>query len=231
MRAAKWDPRPRGCTPLGTPKRRSEASAAKRTQYYCPFLTPPNLPPLLSRVFPRTPAAINLPLDCRGRIYAARQPAATSRSPLPLRRGRACPARDLAQNPFHGQPVGEGFIPPAHFPPPQTATAARGLAALHPQLKNPAPLRGVGDAAPYDPCRKSAAVSHPAPPSVLHILYKLYRSHTKPGTSLQKLYRDCTAPWSIPARKCGTMALLPVKHCEMHKLYHINLVKRESTHT
>lgn len=27
------------------------------------------------------------------------------------------------------------------------------------------------------------------------------------------------------------MALLPVKHCEMHKLYHINLVKRESTHT
>lgn len=44
------DPRPRGYTPLGTPKRRSEDSAAKRTQYYCPFLTPPNLPPLLSRV-------------------------------------------------------------------------------------------------------------------------------------------------------------------------------------
>ena len=44
------DPRPRGCTPLGFPKRRSEDSAAKRTQYYCPFLTPPNLPPLLSRV-------------------------------------------------------------------------------------------------------------------------------------------------------------------------------------
>ena len=92
------------------------------------------------------------------------------------------------------------------------------------------PLRGVGDAAPYNPCRKPAAVSHLAPPLFLHILYKLYRSHTKPGTSLQKLYRDCTAPWSIPARKCGTMALLPVKHCEMHKLYHINLVKRESTH-
>ena len=44
------DPRPRGCTPLGTPKRKSEVSAAKRTQYYCPFLTPPSLPPLLSRV-------------------------------------------------------------------------------------------------------------------------------------------------------------------------------------
>ncbi len=50
------DPRLRGCTPLRTPKRKSEVSAAKRTQYYCPFLTPPSLPPLLSRVFPRTPA-------------------------------------------------------------------------------------------------------------------------------------------------------------------------------
>ena len=29
---------------------------AKRTQYYCPFLTPSALPPLLSREFPRTPA-------------------------------------------------------------------------------------------------------------------------------------------------------------------------------
>ena len=54
--AAKRDPRPRGCTPLGFPERRSEVSAAKRTQYYCPFLTPPPLPPLLSREFPRTPA-------------------------------------------------------------------------------------------------------------------------------------------------------------------------------
>ena len=35
--------------------------------------------------------------------------------------------------------VGAGFIPPGHFPPPQTATAARGLAAL--QQKR-LPLRG-----------------------------------------------------------------------------------------
>ena len=53
------DPRLRSCTPLRTPKRKSEVSAAKRTQYYCPFLTPPSLPPLLSRVFPRTPAGVN----------------------------------------------------------------------------------------------------------------------------------------------------------------------------
>ena len=32
---------------------------------------------------------------------------------------------------FCGQFVGEGFIPPGNFPLPQTATAARGLAALH----------------------------------------------------------------------------------------------------
>ena len=75
-------PRLRGCTPLRTPKWKSEVSAAKRTQYYCPFLTPPSLPPLLSRVFPRTPAVFNgccfrdglcfKSLLCRGGIYAAR---------------------------------------------------------------------------------------------------------------------------------------------------------------
>ena len=53
------DPRLGGCTPPRPPKRKSEVSAAKRTQYYCPFLTPPSLPPLLSRVFPRTPAVFN----------------------------------------------------------------------------------------------------------------------------------------------------------------------------
>ena len=44
------DPRLRGCTPLRTPIRKSEGPMAKRTQYYCPFLTPSALPPLLSRV-------------------------------------------------------------------------------------------------------------------------------------------------------------------------------------
>ena len=59
MCAAKRDPRLGGCTPPRPPKRKSEVSAAKRTQYYCPFLTPPSLPPLLSREFPRTPAVFN----------------------------------------------------------------------------------------------------------------------------------------------------------------------------
>ena len=64
--AAKRDPRLRGCTPLRTPIRKSEGAGAKRTQYYCPFLTPPPLPPLLSRVFPRTPAGGKRPLCQRG---------------------------------------------------------------------------------------------------------------------------------------------------------------------
>ena len=42
-------PRLRGCTPLRTPIRKSEGPMAKRTQYYCPFLTPSALPPRLSR--------------------------------------------------------------------------------------------------------------------------------------------------------------------------------------
>ena len=49
---------------------------------------------------------------------------------------------------------------------------------------------------------------HPIPPPLLlflRILYKLYRSYTKPGTSLQNLYRDCTVTWSIPAKKGGTI--------------------------
>ena len=43
------DPRLGGCTPPRPPKRKSEGAGAKRTQYYCPFLTPPPLPPPLSR--------------------------------------------------------------------------------------------------------------------------------------------------------------------------------------
>ena len=44
------DPRLRGCTPLRTPKWKSEGPLATRTQYYCSRLTPTGLPPLLSRV-------------------------------------------------------------------------------------------------------------------------------------------------------------------------------------
>ena len=37
-------------------------------------------------------------------------------TPPPPCRGRACPARSLPPNPFHGQFVEAGFIPPTHLP-------------------------------------------------------------------------------------------------------------------
>ena len=101
--------------------------------------------------------AANLPAICRGGIHPSRVPSAAANSHggqragrptydpgraadlrgaiaanLPaICRGRIHAARNLPPNPFYGQSVGEGFIPPRHFPPPQTSTAARGLAALH----------------------------------------------------------------------------------------------------
>ena len=85
---------------------------------------------------------------------------------------------------FTIQSVGEEFIPPGHLSPPQASAAARGLAALRPRLKMRVgrgaltpprftgisllrfirrekilPLtRGVGDAAPYNRCRKPSAI-------------------------------------------------------------------------
>ena len=70
------DPRLGGCTPPRPPKRKSEGAGAKRKQYYFSFLTPPPLPPLLSRCSPEPP----LPETA-------------------VRRGRACPARSLASAP------------------------------------------------------------------------------------------------------------------------------------
>ena len=43
------DPRLGGCTPPRPPKWKSEGAGAKRKQYYFSFLTPPPLPPPLSR--------------------------------------------------------------------------------------------------------------------------------------------------------------------------------------
>ena len=74
------------------------------------------------RQAPRTPAAINFLSPCRG---------------------RACPARSLSPNPFHGQSVGEGFIPPGHFP--AGASGHGGQRAGRPTtpLKNPCVVRGA----------------------------------------------------------------------------------------
>ena len=124
---------------------------AKRTQYYCPFLTPSALPPLLSREFPRTPAGGRWRPPCQRGLAALAdwgiptgcacppipgQPPHAKRGGLPpslaplvrdpftaVRRGRACPARSLAiTTPFILCIVGRGLDPSG----------------------------GVGDAAPYN---------------------------------------------------------------------------------
>ena len=117
-------PRLRGCTPLRTPIRKSEGPMAKRTQYYCPFLTPSALPPLLSREFPRTPAGGRWRPPCQRGLAASTAwgiPTGRASPPIPgasphiegaglppslaplvrdpftaVCRGRACPARNPA---------------------------------------------------------------------------------------------------------------------------------------
>ena len=65
------------------------------------------------------------------------------------------PSASFWSTPANGSPVGEGFIPPAHLPSPPTSAAACGQAALRAPFmvrsvgRSLAPLRGVGDAAPY----------------------------------------------------------------------------------
>ena len=53
--AAKRDPRPRGCAPLGFPKRRSQRARAKRKQYYFSFLTPAPSAPFVNSGVPPNP--------------------------------------------------------------------------------------------------------------------------------------------------------------------------------
>ena len=103
--AAKRDPRLGGCTPPRPPIRKSEGPMAKRTQYYCPFLTPSALSPLLSREFPRTPAGGRWRPPCQRGLAALADwgiPTGCAWPPIPgqpshAKRGRAvalpCPSR------------------------------------------------------------------------------------------------------------------------------------------
>ena len=136
---------------------------AKRTQYYCPFLTPPPLPPPLSRVFPRTPAGVNgssvgaaymPPATYRGNPSTGKGPGCRPPSPLSSRnsftppcRGRACPARSLAiTTPFILCIVGRGLDRlTAHNERRQPAKLARSCGCLpcrgkHCSLPDFAPL-------------------------------------------------------------------------------------------
>ena len=81
-------------------------------------------------------------------------PAETYRHiPFPHRRpvgaGHSRPAA-YRQIPFTINPQGRDLSLPHTFPPPQTATAARGPAALHPHIK---PVRRAGCPHPAETCR------------------------------------------------------------------------------
>ena len=128
------DPRLRGCTPLRTPIRKSEGPMAKRTQYYCPFLTPSALPPLLSRAFPRTPAGVNgcspsraqpakrLPIRGAGRVSRPEGfRRAVRHHPFPVnlrpRKGAGCrPPSPLSCTTYSRHPVGAGHARPSTSP-------------------------------------------------------------------------------------------------------------------
>ena len=68
------------------------------------------------RQAPRTPAVVNFRLFVGAAYMRPANLPPHPVSPSPPCRGRACPARDLPTNPFHGQSVGEGFIPPTRLP-------------------------------------------------------------------------------------------------------------------
>ena len=109
---------------------------------------------------------------------AARGLAALRPHIKPMRRaGCPHPAETYRHIPFTVQFVGDGFIPPAHLPPPQTATAARGLAALRPHIK---PVRRAGCPHPAEtyrhipfPHRRPVGAGHARPAAYRHILFTI----------------------------------------------------------
>ena len=133
--AAKRDPRLRGCTPLRTPIRKSEGPMAKRTQYYCPFLTPSALPPLLSREFPRTPAGVN-----SSAVGAAYMPPATYRGNPSTGKGPGCrPPSPLSSATRLRQSVGAGHARPSTSPLPPRILCIVGRQTTGPLHNRQAP--------------------------------------------------------------------------------------------
>ena len=132
-------PRLRGCTPLRTPKRKSEGVGAKRKQYYFSFLTPPPLPPPLSRVLRgcergatversetgeramfapagQTTARACLRSKLAALVVRRQAPPNPRRDERQLCRGGIYAARNLPRQPINGQPPthckGAGCRPP-----------------------------------------------------------------------------------------------------------------------
>ena len=152
--AAKRDPRLRGCTPLRTPKRRSEGAGAKRTQYYCPFLTPPPLPPLLSRVLRGCERGATVERSETGeRAMFAPAGQTTARACLRSKLAALVVRRQAPPNPRRGKrppcqrglsPLGDWGIPTGLASPPTHCKGGGLPPSLAPLVRTPfvAPRRG-----------------------------------------------------------------------------------------
>ncbi len=127
---------------------------AKRTQYYCPFLTPSALPPLLSREFPRTPAGGRWRPPCQRGLAALADWGIPTGCAWPLipgqpphaKRGRAAALpRPSSSATRLRQSVGAGHARPSTLPLPPLLSlciVGRGLDRLtaHNERRQPAKL-------------------------------------------------------------------------------------------
>ena len=170
--------------------------------------------------------------SCRGRACPARSLPPYPVSPSPPCRGRACPARSLPQYPFYGSIRRGGIHPSRAPPPPQTATAARGLAALHPHIK---PVRRAGcphPAAVYRhipfPHRRPVGAGHARPAAYRNIPFTVQfvgEGFIPPGhPHRRKRPRrpEGWPPYTPTSNPCvGRGALTPPKPAApyMHRLY------------
>ena len=94
----------------------------------------------------------------------------------PVGAGHARPAA-YRQIPFTINPQGRDSSLPGTLPPPQTATAARGLATLHPHIK---PVRRAGGPHPAKTCRhipfphrRPVGAGHARPAAYRHIPFTI----------------------------------------------------------
>ena len=132
-------------------------------------------------------------------------------------RDRACPARSLPPYPFYDSIRRGGIHPlPGILPPPQTATAARGLAALHPHIK---PVRRAGGPHPAEtyrhipfPHRRPVGAGHARPAAYRQIPFTinpqgrdLSLPHTFPPPQTAAAARGLAAlrPHLKPVRRAG----------------------------
>ena len=149
------DPRPRGYTPLGFPKRRSQSARATRTQYYCSRLTPAPSAPFRNSGVPPNPrrGAREAPLskgagcvsglgDSDGLCVAAH-----SRATSVHCKGAGCrPPLPLSFATHSQQSVGAGHARPATLLCPRQRAEPFRPASRPPPLKGEASLAGFARA-------------------------------------------------------------------------------------